>query len=69
MKSPCCLCVCLYVYLSLKLSKAWIVPYEICYVYHGTRAHLNSVLHKSLPSAIPNIPAFQIVAIIILLLL
>jgi hypothetical protein len=29
---------------------AWTNLYEIWYVYHGTWAHLNGVLHKSLPS-------------------
>jgi hypothetical protein len=40
MRLPCCLC----------LLNAWTNLYETSYVYHGTWAHLNSVLHKSLPS-------------------
>jgi hypothetical protein len=29
---------------------SWTSLYEIWYVYHGTWAYLNDVLHKSLPS-------------------
>jgi hypothetical protein len=34
----------------IQLLNAWTNRYETLYVYHGTWAHLNSVVHKSLPS-------------------
>jgi hypothetical protein len=48
MRSPCCLCV--YVSPPHQLLNAWTNLYETWYVNHGTSAHLNGVLHKSLPS-------------------
>jgi hypothetical protein len=48
MRSPCCLYV--HVFPSSQLSHAWASLYETWYVYYGTWAHLNGVLHKSLPS-------------------
>jgi hypothetical protein len=44
MRSPCCLCIPPYQRLN-----AWTNFYETWYVYHGTWAQLNGVLHKSLP--------------------
>jgi hypothetical protein len=45
------LCVCMSVYsLPPELLNAWTDLYETWYVYRGTWAHLNSILHKSLPS-------------------
>jgi hypothetical protein len=38
------------VYPTYQLLNAWTNLYETCYVYHGTWAHLNDILHKSLPS-------------------
>jgi hypothetical protein len=46
MRSPCCQCVWVSPY---QLSNAWTNLYETWYEYHGNWAHLNSVLHKSLP--------------------
>jgi hypothetical protein len=46
MRSLCCLCVCVSPY---RLLNAWTNLYETWYVWHGTWAHLNCVLHKSLP--------------------
>jgi hypothetical protein len=39
MRSPCCLCVC---------ESPPLLTFETLYVYHGTWAHLNGLLHKSL---------------------
>jgi hypothetical protein len=45
MRSACCLCT-----LPYQRLNGLINLYETVYVYHGTWAHLNGVLHKSLPS-------------------
>jgi hypothetical protein len=54
MRSPSCVCLsvslCSGVPPSFLLSNAWTNLYETRYVYHGTWAHPNGVLHKSLPS-------------------
>jgi hypothetical protein len=42
------LSVCLYI--PHQLLNGWTILYEAWHVYHGTWAHLNCVLHKSLPS-------------------
>jgi hypothetical protein len=44
------LSVCLLIPPPQQLLNAWTSLYEIWYVYSGTWAHLNGVLHKSLPS-------------------
>jgi hypothetical protein len=46
MRSPYCVSV----YPPYQLLNAWTNISETWYVYHGTWAHLNGVLHKSLPS-------------------
>jgi hypothetical protein len=47
MRSPCCLSV----WISPdQLLNAWTKLYETRYVYHGTWAHINGVLHKCLLS-------------------
>jgi hypothetical protein len=51
MRSPCCL----FVNTSYKLLSAWTNLYETWYVYHGTWAHLNGTLHKSLPSVFVSV--------------
>jgi hypothetical protein len=47
MASPSCLCVWVSPY-QLRIVQTNL--YEIWYIYHGTWAHLNGILHKSLPS-------------------
>jgi hypothetical protein len=52
------------VYRPYQLQNGWTKLYATRYVYHGTWAHLNGVLHKSLPSVcvcvcIPPIVARQ----------
>jgi hypothetical protein len=42
--------VCVCVYPPYKLLNGWTTLYETWYVYHGTWAHINGVVHKSLPS-------------------
>jgi hypothetical protein len=44
------LAVCVSLYPPVSLLNAWSNIYEPRYVYHGTWAHLNGTLHKSLPS-------------------
>jgi hypothetical protein len=46
-----CMSVCLHVY-PYQLLNAWTNIYETWYVYHGTWANLNGVIHKSLPIVI-----------------
>jgi hypothetical protein len=46
MRSPCRLFVCP----PYKRLNGWTNLYETWYVYHGTWAHLNGILHKSIPS-------------------
>jgi hypothetical protein len=41
---------CLPVFPPYQLLNGWTSLYEIYYAYYGTWAHLNGVLHKSLPS-------------------
>jgi hypothetical protein len=36
---------------------SWTNPHETWYVFHGTWAHLNGVLHKSLPSVCVSVRA------------
>jgi hypothetical protein len=48
---PSCLCV-----LPYQLLNASTNLYETWHVYHGTWAHFNGVLHKSLPSVCVSIP-------------
>jgi hypothetical protein len=48
MRSPCCLCNCVCLCTCTPSHQLW--NSWTWYVYHGTWAHLNSVLHKSLPS-------------------
>jgi hypothetical protein len=40
---------------------AWANLYEIWYVYHGTWAHLNCILHKSLTSVCTSVCVYPIV--------
>jgi hypothetical protein len=42
--------VCVSVNPPCQLLNAWTNLYETWYIYHGTWAHLNGILHKSLPS-------------------
>jgi hypothetical protein len=43
------LSVCLYVYPPHQVLNSWTNLYKTWYAYHGTWAHLNGILHKSLP--------------------
>jgi hypothetical protein len=49
-----CLCnhhaLCVSLHYPYRLLNVWTNLYETMYVYHGTRAHLSSVIDKSLPS-------------------
>jgi hypothetical protein len=54
MRSLCCVCVCVCP-LNQFLSN----------VYHSTRAHLNSMLHKPLPSVIPTLQTLKLLSILI----
>jgi hypothetical protein len=54
-RSPSCLCVCLSLYPPYQILNAWTNLYETWYVYHGTWAHFNGVLHKSLQSVCVSI--------------
>jgi hypothetical protein len=49
MRSPCCQCVCVSPLSDFEClnQSLWNL---VCTVFHGTWAHLNGVLHKSLPS-------------------
>jgi hypothetical protein len=40
---------------------AWTNLYETWYAYHGTWAHLNGVLHKSLPSVCVSVCVFPLI--------
>ena len=52
MRSPCCLYVCVSPH-HQQLLNARTSLYETWYLYHGTWAHLNGILHKSLLLVIP----------------
>jgi hypothetical protein len=49
-QSPYSLCVSCLCVPHYQLLNAWTNLYETWYLYHGTWAYLNGVLHKSLPS-------------------
>jgi hypothetical protein len=55
MRSP-CMCVCIPP--PHQLLYGWTSLYEAWYVYHGTWAHLNGAIHKSLPSVCVSICIF-----------
>jgi hypothetical protein len=48
-------CMCVSVYPHYWLLKAWTNLYETWYVYHGSWAHLNGLIKKSLPSVFVSV--------------
>jgi hypothetical protein len=57
-RSSCCLYFCLSVYSPYQFLNAWTNLYETWYVYDGTWAQLNGILHKFFPSVCVSVCVF-----------